>query len=237
VVGGAICGIFLLIAVFWLKESRPDIAEEHRGIRSTFAGYRDVLRDRRLLLFAAVTLLPLYCHGQFLMTFPILLKDTVGMSSSAVGLMYSVYALSNVLVQYPMGRRLRHADRMKVLAVASTFMGAGLFGAAFAPRGVATAACVVVVSFGTALLMPFSVTAISHLAPLRLRGRYMGAWTLVWTSGVALGPIFGGFAMDRLGGRGAYVLVLVAGLTGAVLYLVLSRRGTMERGMAAGDTV
>ena len=36
--------------------------------------------------------------------------------------------------------------------------------------------------------------------------------------------------MDRLGGRGAYVLVLAAGLTGAVLYLVLSRRGTMERG-------
>ncbi len=150
-----------------------------------------------MLVLAGVTLLPLYCHGQFLMTFPILLKGTVGMSSSAVGVMYSVYALSNVLVQYPMGRRLRHADRMKVLAAASTFMGVGLFGAAFAPRGVATAAFVVVVSFGTALLMPFSVTAISHLAPLRLRGRYMGAWTLVWTSGVALGPIFGGVAMDR----------------------------------------
>ena len=117
---------------------------------------------------------------------------------------------------------------MKVLAAASTFMGVGLSGAAFLPRGVATAASVVVVSFGTALLMPFSVTVISHLAPLRLRGRYMGAWTLVWTAGVALGPIFGGMAMQQLGGRGAYAIVLVAGLTGAGLYLLLSRRRTLE---------
>ena len=229
IAGGAFCSVIFVIALVRLPETRPALAAAHQSVRATFAGYFTVLKDRRMRTLAAVTLLPLYCHGQFLMTFPILLKGTVGMSSSAVGLMYSVYALSNVLVQYPMGRRLRHADRMKVLAAASTFMGVGLFGAAFAPRGVATAAFVVVVSFGTALLMPFSVTAISHLAPLRLRGRYMGAWTLVWTSGVALGPIFGGLAMDRLGGRGAYVLVLVAGLTGAVLYLVLSRRGTMEQ--------
>jgi MFS family permease len=162
-------------------------------------------------------------------TFPIMLKDTVGMSSSTVGLLYSVYALSNMLVQYPMGRRLRGADRMKVLAAASTFIGVGLFGAAFAPRGALTAVSVVVVSFGTALLMPFSVTVVSHLAPVRLRGRYMGAWTLVWTAGVALGPIFGGLAMDRLGGRGAYALIVVAGLTGAALYLLLSRSGLMQR--------
>jgi MFS family permease len=228
IAGGAICATFFVIALVWLPETRPAAAAARESVRATFAGYRAVLRDRRLLTFAAVTLLPLYCHGQFLMTFPILLKDTVGVSTSTVGLLYSLYALCNVLVQYPLGRRLRHADRMKVLAAASTFMGVGLSGAAFAPRGVATAAFVVVVSFGTALLMPFSVTVISHLAPLRLRGRYMGAWTLVWTAGVALGPIFGGLAMDRLGGRGAYALVLAAGLIGAVLYLLLSRRRTMD---------
>ncbi len=232
IAGGVICALFLVVAFIWLPETRPAAAAARESVRATFAGYRAVLRDRRLLTFAAVTLLPLYCHGQFLMTFPILLKDTVGVSMSTVGLLYSLYALCNVLVQYPLGRRLRHADRMRVLAVASTCTGVGLSGAAFAPQGVVTAAFVVVVSFGAALLMPFSVTVISHLAPLRLRGRYMGAWTLVWTAGVALGPIFGGLAMDRLGGRGAYVLVLAAGLTGAVLYLRLSRRRTME---AAGS--
>lgn len=229
VAGGAFCAVIFVVVLLKMPETRPVVAATHARVRDTFAGYLTVLRDRRLLAFAGVTLLPLYCHGQFLMTFPILLKDTVGVSSSTVGLLYSLYALSNMLVQYPMGRRLRETDRMKVMAAASTFVGVGLCGAAFAPRGWATAAFVVVVAFGTALLQPFSVTVVSHLAPVRLRGRYMGAWTLVWTSGIALGPIFGGLAMDRLGGRGAYGIVLAAGLTGAVLYLVLSRRGTVER--------
>jgi MFS family permease len=83
----------------------------------------------------------------------------------------------------------------------------------------------VIISFGTALLVPISSTVVSYLAPEHLRGRYMGAWTLVWTGGIALGPIFGGLAMDHLGGRGAYAIVLAAGLTGAALYVLLGLRG------------
>ena len=226
-VGGAICGVFLVITVFWLKETRPVIAGERRTVRATFAGYRKVLADRRLLTFAGVALFPLYCHGQFLMTFPVLLKDTIGVSPSQVGMLYSLYALTGTSVQYPMVRRLRHVNKLRLLAVASCLEGVGLGGAAFAPRGVLTAVFVVVISLGTALLVPISATVVSYLAPAALRGRYMGAWTLVWTAGVALGPIFGGLAMDRLGGRGAYAVVLASGLTGGALYLVLSRRGSV----------
>jgi len=234
VVGGAICSIFLVIAVFWLGESRPQIAAEHRGVRATFAGYREVLRDRRLLVFAAVTLLPLYCHGQFLMTFPVLLKGTVGVSVSQVGLLISLYALAGMLVQYPLVRRLRDTQKMALMAAASCLVGVGLGGAAFAPRGVFTAVFVVIISFGTALLVPISSTVVSYLAPEHLRGRYMGVWTLVWTGGIALGPVFGGFAMDHLGGRGAYVIVFAAGLAGAALYVLLGFRGwVLPRGSAS----
>jgi len=236
-VGGAFCAVIFVIVLLRMPETRPAVAATHARVRDTLAGYVHVLRDRRLLAFSGVTLLPLYCHGQFLMTFPILLRDSVGVSPGTVGLLYSLYALTNMLVQYPLGRRLREADRMKVMAAASTFMCVGLAGAAFAPKGPATAVFVAVIALGTALLQPFSVTVVSHLAPVRLRGRYMGAWTLVWTTGIALGPIFGGVAMDRLGGRGAYTLVLAAGLTGAVLYLVLSRRGTMERPREEAEAV
>ena len=230
IVGGGFCAVFLVIAVFWLKESRPVTTGARPTMRATFAGYLTVLRDRRLLVFAAVTLLPLYCHGQFLMTFPVLLKGTVGVSSSTVGLLYSLYALSGTLIQYPLVRRLRHANPAWLLAAASALEGAGLALAAFAPRGVATAAAVIVVSLGTSLLVPVATTVVSYLAPARLRGRYMGVWTLVWTGGIALGPIFGGVAMDRLGGRGAYGIVLAVGLGGAVLYALLAVRRVVPTG-------
>jgi len=58
----------------------------------------------------------------------------------------------------------------------------------------------------------------------------MGAWTLVWMGGYALGPTFGGMAMDRLGGRGAYAVILGVGLLGATLFV--SMRGSL--GVPAG---
>jgi predicted MFS family arabinose efflux permease len=48
----------------------------------------------------------------------------------------------------------------------------------------------------------------------------MGTWTLVWMTGTALAPIFGGLALDHLG-RVAYLLILAVCLLGALLFAVL----------------
>ena len=49
---------------------------------------------------------------------------------------------------------------------------------------------------GALLLIPISSTVSAEMAPVALRGRYMGTWTLVQEAGYALGPLFGGMAMD-----------------------------------------
>ena len=72
---------------------------------------------------------------------------------------------------------------------------------------------------------------VSHLAPAALRGRYMGSWTLVYMGGYALGPLLGGWALDALGGRGAFAVVAAAGLLGALLFpLLRTRAGAARRG-------
>jgi MFS family permease len=62
------------------------------------------------------------------------------------------------------------------------------------------------------------------MAPTELRGRYMGVWTLVYLGGYGLGPLCGGFAMDALGARSAFVVVAAAGLLGAALFPLMRRR-------------
>jgi len=57
-----------------------------------------------------------------------------------------------------------------------------------------------------------------------LRGRYMGAWTLVQMGGYALGPTFGGWALDGLGARPAFSLVGVLALTGSLLFALNAKR-------------
>ena len=215
--GGLVCALFLVLVMAFLKESRPAGAVARRP---TGGGYRIVLGDRRFLAVCAIALLPLYGFGQIYITLPVLLRDSVGVSPAQWGLLAALYAGCGVLFQYPAVRHTRGFDKLAVLSAASICLGIGLAGCAFAPKGIGTAACILLVSAGCMLLVPIAPALVSQMAPTALRGRYMGAWTLVWMTGTALAPIFGGLALDRLG-RGAYLVILAACLLGALLFALL----------------
>ena len=223
---GAVCGVFLLMVVFLFKETRP--AAAHRvSIRSAFGGYGSVLRDRRMVVFCLVALLPLYGFGQIWVTLPIMLGDLHGVSAQQWGFALVLYGATTAVLQYPVVRIVGRRDHMLLMALASLCIGLGLGGSAFAPWPW-TLAFVAVISLGIVLFTPFSATIVSRLAPAELRGRYMGAWTLVYVGGYALGPLLGGWALDTLGGRGAFVAIAAAGVLGAALFPLLRTRGSSE---------
>jgi len=230
--GGAVCGIFLLMVVFLFKETRPPSVRVV-SVAASFRGYRGVLRDRCMLAFCLVALLPLYSLGQIWVTTPIMLGDLHGVSAQMWGITLVVYGASTALLQYPVIRLVGRRDHMLLLAVSSLATGLGMGAAAFVPWP-ATLLCVISISFGIVLLIPISSTVVSHLAPVELRGRYMGVWTLVYTGGYALGPLIGGFALDRLGGRGAFLVIAVTGVLGAALFTLL-REHVVPAGGGRGE--
>lgn len=217
--GGLVCALFLVLVLVFLKESRPAALVAPRSPRG---GYRIVLEDRRFLALCAIALLPLYGYGQIYITLPVLLRASVGVSAAQWGLLAALYAGAGVFFQYPIVRRTRSLDKLGLLSLASICLGVGLAGAAFAPKGLATAACVLVISAGSMLLVPIAPALVSQMAPPELRGRYMGTWTLVWMSGTALAPIFGGLAYDHLG-RAAYLVILAVCLLGGLLFGLLRK--------------
>jgi MFS family permease len=226
--GGLVCALFLVLILVFLKESRPVAAA---ASPPTGGGYRVVLGDHRFLTLCAIALLPLYGFGQIFITLPVLLRDSVGVSATQWGLLAALYAAAGVLFQLPIVRRTRSLDKLAVLSLASACLGLGLAGAAFAPKGIGTAACILLISAGSMLLVPIAPALVSQLAPLELRGRYMGIWTLVWMTGTALAPIFGGLALSHLG-RAAYLVLLAVCLLGAALFAVLrcvSHRSTVTK--------
>ena len=230
---GLVCGIFLVMVLTLFKETRPPGAG--RGsIGSAFRGYGQVLRDRRMLAFCAVALLPLYGFGQIWVTLPIVLVDLHGVSAGMWGILLVVYGASTAILQYPVVRVLGRVDHMLLLALASLCIGLGSGSAALVPWPL-TFACMITISFGIVLLVPISSTVVSRLAPTALRGRYMGFWTMVYIGGYALGPLLGGWAMDALGGRRAFAVVTAAGVLGALLFPLL-RATTGARDEAADPT-
>jgi MFS family permease len=223
---GAVCGVFLVMVVFLFKETRP--ATTHSvSIAVVFGGYGAVLRDRRMIVFCLVALLPLYGFGQIWVTMPIMLGDLYGVSAQQWGLAMVAYGAATAVLQYPVVRIVGRLDHMLLMALASLCIGIGLGGSALSPWPW-TLAWIALVSLGIVLFIPFSSTIVSHLAPAEFRGRYMGFWTLVYMGGYALGPLLGGWALDALDGRGAFLAIAAAGVLGAALFPLLRARGVSD---------
>ena len=149
--GGTICCAFLVVIALGLKETRP-VAVERR--REPLGGYGVVLRDRRLLLFCLVALLPLYGFGQIWSIFPVALEKAQGTAPESWSRLLALYALSGTLLQYPVVRLVRRRDSMLLMACASLLIGVGLGGAVLVPFGWATRGLFVAVSLGVMLLHP-----------------------------------------------------------------------------------
>jgi MFS family permease len=222
IASAVLCAGFLVIVLVWLKETRP-AGVRAGSVLASFRGYGDVLGDRVMLAFCLITLLPNYAFGQIWATMPVMLSDLHGVTAERWSVALIVYGLCMVALQYPVIRILGRRDLMLLMSLSCLALGAGIGAAAFAPWP-ATLACIAAIALSIVLLIPIGSTVVSRLAPVHLRGRYMGVWTLVYIGGYAMGPLLGGWALDRLGGRVSFALTAAVCALGALLFPLLRRR-------------
>jgi MFS family permease len=221
IASAVICGGFLVIVLVWLKETRP-AGVRAGSVLASFRGYGAVLGDRVMLAFCLIALLPNYAFGQIWATMPVMLSDLHGVTAQRWSVAMVVYGLCMVALQYPVIRILGRRDLMLLMSVACITQGAGVGAAAFVPWP-ATLACIAAIALGIVLLIPIASTVVSRLAPMELRGRYMGMWTLVYMGGYAIGPLLGGWALDTLGGRVSFAITAAVCALGALLFPLLRR--------------
>jgi MFS family permease len=248
VMAGAGCFVFLGFTLVALRETRPRSARPVRsrsvsegapvfGVRDVIliparrrsrrrraapARGRGVLGDRRFCAFCAVSLLPLFCFGQMYTTFPVVITTFLHVPEADWGLLMSFSALVIVATQYPSVRLVKRLDPMYQVALASLlFCGVGL--TAFVTASWPLLLTITALSLAQALFGPVTSAIVARMAPVDVRGRYMGAWTFVWTAGQgSLGPIFGGIMLAGLGPHAAYGVIVAMGVGGALLYPLLS---------------
>lgn len=220
------CLSFLVLVAVFLRETRPESAR-HPGRHVDAAGrsgWAIVTGDGRFRLFCAVAVLPVFCFGMFGAMYSIFITRFLHVPTSTWSLLLALNAAVVALLGYPVMRAVRNVDRMLLLSVSSVFVAVGLGGTAVAQPGWQLYALVCVLSLGEVLLGPVAAAVVSDLAPEAIRGRYNGAWTIVWNGGASLGPAFGGWSMQTLGGRETFGIVFFVGLAGAGLFLLLRGR-------------
>jgi MFS family permease len=174
--------------VIWamVPETRPDVAREERRSLLPVA-----LRDGTLLLMIAMSTAYAAIYFQGYSTLPLVMAAD-SLPSSTYGVVIGLNGVVIVLVQPFVVRRLGQSDRTTVLAVSMLLVGLGFGLGAFVHEWWGYALSVVVWTLGEIGYATMIGAVLADLAPIDLRGGYMGlAGALSWGLGSAIGPLLG----------------------------------------------
>ncbi|UBU11406.1 MFS transporter [Nonomuraea gerenzanensis] len=176
---------------------------------STRARYRDLLRDRRFLLFLAGMFVTAVAEVQYQSTLPLEVQQS-GYPTALYGAVVALNGALVILVELPLTTLIQRFSMRATVAAGCLLLGVGLglFGLPFGPWIFVVGA--VVWTMGEIISAP-SIGAYPALAAPTpaLRSRYIGALSTCQTAGWAVGPSIGTALFQYVGGA---VWVMCAGL-------------------------
>ncbi|WP_431917839.1 MFS transporter [Nonomuraea jabiensis] len=179
------------------------------------ARYRDLLRDRRFLLFLAGMFITAVAEVQYQSTLPLEVQQR-GYPTALYGAVVALNGALVILVELPLTTLIQRFSMRATVAAGCLLLGVGLglFGLPFGPWVFILGA--VVWTLGEIISAP-SIGAYPALAAPTpaLRSRYIGALSTCQTAGWAIGPSVGTALFEYVGGA---VWVMCAGL-GVLAYL------------------
>jgi MFS family permease len=213
---GVVAVVYGLLALYALprRERKPDEVDS-TGAKVKADSYRDVLRDRRYVMFLLAAFFNTMVYMQYLSTLPLdIQKQGVAL------LWYTVAVALNgaIVIAFELPLTKISQNWPVKISIGSAFL---LVGFGMASYGLPMGPAVVV--FGTLIWTTGEIVGAPALfaypamaGPSRLRGRYIGAFQFVFASGSALGPVIGGLLFTELGHK-VWPVVAVGSLIGAVL--------------------
>jgi MFS family permease len=210
----------LLVAV-------PEVA--HGGGSSRSGNYADVFRHRAFVGVVALNTLFIFAGMSGFELLPVFAKNEIGVSESAIGVIFFVNTVVIVATQLPIAKLSEGHRRMRMLALlgvvwAACWIGVSIVGGAFEGAFAVLLLTVVMAVFGIGECIHGAVQAplVTDLADPRLLGRYMALSALSWQVGFALGPAVGGFLL-QVSPLGTWVVWAVLCGAGSFLAVALER--------------
>lgn len=210
--GSALAGLIIWRMV---PETRPIAKGERPRSLLRVAG-----RDRTMLALSAISAGYAVLYMQAYATLPLSMTAD-GLPASVYGVVIALNGVVIVVVQPLVVGRLGRYDRSRVLTGAYVLVGLGFSGMALVTEPFGYGATVVVWTLGEIGFAAVSFALYADLAPIDLRGGYLGIGALTFSLGAVLGPIGGTYVFEHGGklGLGLACLVLTAVIAGAQLAL------------------
>jgi MFS family permease len=195
-----------------------DGAPQHvAGVMDAGMAWRSPWADPRLLLLLAIGTVFAAIYLQLNATLALTMTAR-GVEASAVGVLFTVAALTIVVGQPLLGRGpLARLDDWSALRAGYLLLAIGLLGNGFASSFAGFVASAVVWSLGDLMLLGRMYAVVARLAPAGARATYFSVYGLCWGLAAAVGPL-AGTTLLALGGP--VVLWSVAACVSVLLALV-----------------
>jgi predicted MFS family arabinose efflux permease len=244
-IGGLLAKVMPYGAIFWV--AAPIIAATGMSVlriaippptapatreRTSLLASLATLRGRpELALLLGCAFLAALCQTQIFSALSLYAKTELHLSESQIGGMYSINGIGVLLLQIPAVAFIGALGASRALVGGSllfalAFVGIGASGS-FWPLG----AAVFLLTIGEVLIAPAQQTTVADLAEPARMGRAFGQLGGMQMAGIAVAPLFGGFAYDHLrhdhmlmwGSVAATSLLLTIGY---VVFAVVRRNGS-----------
>ncbi len=210
-------------AVVLLTTIKVDIAGGTAGRGKTGDRGGSPWRDLPFLGFMLLLVVLAMAFFQVWSTVPLYLRSFYGLSERSIGLLLALNALLIVLTEMPLIRAVENLDRMKLVGLGAFLVCGGLAILPFGPGWMAAVIFMVVLTTGEMLSMPITNALVAERAGVDSVGRYMGVYTLAFSTAFVLGPIVGSAIYQNLGPQFLWYGVGFAGIVLALAFAALSR--------------
>jgi MFS family permease len=217
--------LFAVIVARGVPETRPAGTRVH----SPLAGLARVFADGPFLGFLLLNLASLVVFVQFQLAAPVDMSRH-GIGPGVFAALLSLNGFGVAILQPLVGPALTRRDAARLLATSALLIGAG-YGvnalAGWLPPLPVFGLGVAFWTVGEVVGFPAAAAVVADLAPVELRGRYQGAFSMASGLAFAIGPVMGGELLTRFGSRVLWTTCLaicVAVAAGHVLTAAPRRR-------------
>lgn len=193
-------------------------------------GWRDVLRDRRLVHYVLASLVMMIAgYGSVEAGFSLFVVNDLHMSVHLIGVMFFFNTSTIVGVQLFILNRIEGRSRTRVMASVGVLWFVFwiiLFASTRMPAYAAVISiCVAMAVFavGETMWSPVGSALVNEIAPEHLRGRYNAAAGLIWGLSGTLAPSITAFFFSEHWGKYWPLFIGCAGLIGSLMMLTLRR--------------
>jgi predicted MFS family arabinose efflux permease len=180
-------------------------------------------RDLPFLGFMLLLVVLAMAFFQVWSTVPLFLRSFYQMTERSIGLLLALNALLIVFTEMLLIRALENRDRMRMIGLGALLVCGGLAILPFGPGWVTAVLFMVVLTVGEMLSMPFANAVVAERAGVGSVGRYMGVYTLTFSTAFVLGPIAGTAIYQNISPQALWYGTGAVGVVLAVALAALSR--------------